>query len=514
MKIHSRRFVASLVFALSVATLNSAISRARTIGPAVKTAPGVLTVPLGIPGHLPLPGMPAFAIPTARLSGSLLLAAPAPRIVPAAALAAPQTIALEHAANLNQIISEAGAPEASDVAPVYDGSGNNKKTSVLAGQTAPETGASAAAFNFSPLDPTETYFLRTVPTAIKTRDKGRVIEMRVSHGRGEPAYLVRYEKDKGVKVYDSDGNRAPASALRGLQEMLVEGLERRTLVNPLYEILLDEIRFTLAPAYGPGDPLWRYLWSFRFSDVDSTVSYYEGYRAESVSSPRGEELELVAVSKTRGRIILTWTPKAGFRLKEMEGHVSKANSRQLAGLQLSLMREMLETNSRGDTALELLRKIHLTLNPSRLGAKLALSSPKAARKSSAEMLEKIAANVELNNGGASVETYDAAAFDLKKSVEAMERRLSDDGPDYQYKTTIGLDAILDLLRNDESVSSWLNQDAVFLARSLKKLKADGLLKDVFARTVLTTERTYTVLFYFEIFTTDGKVLHLHFAMGD
>ena len=135
-------------------------------------------------------------------------------------------------------------------------------------------------------------------------------------------------------------------------------------------------------------------------------------------------------------------------------------------------------------------------------------------KTTKQLLSAIGKHVDLNNGSALIESYDRTKFDLDKSVAALEERLSNEGPNYQYKTTIGANNVVTLLKTDAGINSWLKGDATYLAKRLKEMEDSRRLRAVFARTVKVTGETYTVLFYFEIYTYDGDVMHLHFAMGD
>lgn len=212
------------------------------------------------------------------------------------------------------------------------------------------------AFYFSSLNPTSRYFLGTHPTQIQNIG-GRGIIMSVSRDNGsQGSYLVRYVNGEGVEVLH-DGLKAPTQpALRGLQEMLMLQLQSGALRDPLYARMLEEIRATLAPAYVPGtpDPLWRYLWKFRYSKVNPTVAYYAGYRTGTVATPRDGAIEMV-LRRDASKIILTWRTGSGFKAKREDGFVFTPNKRDLRGMQLSLMREMLEDGSRERLALTLLQ---------------------------------------------------------------------------------------------------------------------------------------------------------------
>ncbi len=210
------------------------------------------------------------------------------------------------------------------------------------------------AFDFTSLDPTSRYFLGTHPFQIKSL--GQVIEMTIF--RNEESYLVRYENGKEVEVL-KDGLKAPTwSALRGLREMLIIQLESNAIRDPLYARMLDEIQATLAPAYVPGshDPLWRYLWKFKYRSVDPTVAYYAGYRTDTVATSR-DGIEMVLRKEGASEIILTWRAGTGFKVERGGGFVFSPNESDLRGMQLSLMREMLEDGSRERLALTLLGKL-------------------------------------------------------------------------------------------------------------------------------------------------------------
>lgn len=210
------------------------------------------------------------------------------------------------------------------------------------------------AFDFTSLDPTSRYFLGTHPIQIQNLGGGS-LEMTVV--RNEESYVVRYLNGVGVEVL-KDGIKAPApSALRGLQEMLMVNLQSGALRDPLYARMLEEIRAALAPAYVPGtpDPLWRYLWKFRYSKVNPTVAYYAGYRTGTVATPRDGAIEMV-LRRDASKIILTWRTGSGFKAKREDGFVFTPNKSDLRGMQLSLMNELLETGSPGPLTSTLLQK--------------------------------------------------------------------------------------------------------------------------------------------------------------
>jgi hypothetical protein len=211
------------------------------------------------------------------------------------------------------------------------------------------------AFDFTSLDPTSRYFLGAHPTKIENIG-GRGIIMSVSRdNRSQGSYLVRYVNGEGVKVL---GAVPTHSALRGLQEMLMIQLQSGALRDPLYARMLEEIRATLAPAYVPGtpDPLWRYLWTFKYRSMNPTVAYYGGYRTATVATPHDGAIEMVLSRASSDKLILTWSARSGFKGKREDGFVFSPNASELRGMQLSLMKEMLETGSRGPLTSTLLQK--------------------------------------------------------------------------------------------------------------------------------------------------------------
>ena len=145
--------------------------------------------------------------------------------------------------------------------------------------------------------------------------------------------------------------------------------------------------------------------------------------------------------------------------------------------------------------------------------KLAASKPKETA-SSLKIFSEIKEKVYVHKGIKLDNPYDMAKFKLKEPVAGLEKLLSDDTA-HQYKTTVGADDVISLLKNDTGLHLWLREGtAAYLATRLEEMKASKLLKTVVARTAVYDDKARTAFYFFVIFANDGHALHLRFKMGD
>lgn len=139
--------------------------------------------------------------------------------------------------------------------------------------------------------------------------------------------------------------------------------------------------------------------------------------------------------------------------------------------------------------------------------------PKINPVVSKAFLEAIAHGFHVEKGGAWVQTYDPAQFDLQKSVKFLEDWFQDGGR-YQFKTTAGADEVVALLRTDADIKRWLKGDARYLADRLVEMEKAGMLKAVVARTAAHTANTSMLNFVFDIYANDGGNLRLYFGFDN
>ena len=146
----------------------------------------------------------------------------------------------------------------------------------------------------------------------------------------------------------------------------------------------------------------------------------------------------------------------------------------------------------------------------RLKRKIAEGTEAKKPASGKDLLIAISKNVDVGSGTALIRPYDVKTFNRKKSVAALDRKLSD--WESRYETTVGADKVINMVRK---LGPWLpNGDARHLATRLKQMQEAGLLKAVISRHFVgSTSYVSSTPYYYEIFTKDGHVLYLHFRMG-